>query len=141
MFRTFLLVAATILVAFVPLSATVYASCPIMAASLGEHYDKAEVVFIGRAIDVTPVQAMVNDVNGKRTLTELHTRFEVIEILKGAPAKTLLTKTEYGRHDCHFEFTPGQEYVVFAYRESRDGSLRVRLGGPTAVVVTPVSYE
>lgn len=134
MFRTFLLVAATIIVSLVPLSAPVHASCPVIAASLGEHYDNAEVVFIGRAIDVTPVQAMVDDVNGKRMMTEKHTRFEVIEILKGAPADRLLTKTEYGRHDCHFEFTPGSHYIVFAHRERRDGSLRVGLGGPTALL-------
>lgn len=134
MIRPFLLLVATAAVALVSLAVPVQGSCVTMRASLGENYDKAEVVFVGRAIDVSPVQAMVDDVNGRRTLTELHTRFEVIEILKGAPAKTLLTKTEYGRHDCHFEFTPGQEYLVFAYREARDGSLRVRLGGSTAPV-------
>lgn len=111
-----------------------FGSCVTYSASLGQHYEKAEVVFIGRAIDVKPVQAMVDDVNGRRTLTEQHTSFEVIEILKGAPADRLLTKTEYGRHDCHFEFTPGSEYVVFAYRERRDGSLRVGLNGSTALV-------
>ena len=123
---------ATAAASFAPEPAS--GSCVTFAASLGQHYEKAEVVFIGRAIDVTPVLAMVDDVNGKRMMTEQHTRFEVIEILKGAPAEKLVTKTEYGRHDCHFEFTQGSHYVVFAYRERRDGSLRVGLSGPTALV-------
>ena len=134
MIRHFTLLGASIVATLVSLGAPVHGSCVTIARTLGEHYDRAAVVFIGRAIDVTPVQAMVNDVNGKRTLTEQHTRFEIIEMLKGAPADKLLTKTENGRHDCLVEFTPGSEYVVFAYRDSRDGSLRVSLDSPTAPV-------
>ena len=58
---------ATAAASFAPEPAS--GSCVTFAASLGQHYEKAEVVFIGRAIDVTPVLAMVDDVNGKRMQT------------------------------------------------------------------------
>jgi hypothetical protein len=92
------------------------ASCPTTLASLGERFDAARAVFVGRAVEVTEAGA----------------RLEVEEAFKGVDRPSLVVRPEE-RGDCVVRFAEGERYVVFASPDAA-GVLRAALDGGTGLV-------
>jgi hypothetical protein len=113
----------------------VIASCPGILATLGERYDAADTVFVGRALDVIEVQLPTpTNYPPGRPYSERRTRLEVEEIFKGVPEKTVLICPEEGAVDCLVTFSVGHRYIVFASRDTKSGVLRATFNSPTGLV-------
>lgn len=111
------------------------ASCPGTIASLGDRYDAADAVFVGRAIDVTEVQLPTPPNYQPGThYSEHRAQFEVETVFKGVEGKTVLICPEEGAVDCVVTFITGDRYLVFASRDKKSGVLRAALDGPTGPV-------
>jgi hypothetical protein len=111
------------------------ASCGGILASLGDRYDAADAVFVGRALDVTEVKLPTpSNYSPGTPYREHRTRFEVEEVFKGVKEKTVLICPEEGRPGCVVEFTTSNRYLIFASHDAKSGVLRAALDGPTGPV-------
>jgi hypothetical protein len=80
-----------------------------MYVSLKEQYNSADVIFIGRVVEIFRIT---------NVKIEYKYVFEVIKDYKGINTKDITIKTGSGGGDCGYRFNDGDIYLVYAYGDS-----------------------
>ena len=104
-------------------------ACSCMSVSPSEAFERADAVFVGRAVSVTGVEI----VHGDATYVDsLITEFDVATVWKGPVEHTIHIRSGADGASCGYRFTEDGEYIVYAYySENREG-LRTGLCARTA---------
>jgi hypothetical protein len=85
-------------------------------------YGEASVVFNGTVKGFTE-GARKRKTNGDVDFESRLFKFSVEETFSGAPTKELEVATGLSLDDCGYPFVKGASYLVYAYRDERDGRL------------------
>jgi len=106
---------------FFAIAPTAYACSCIAPGSPAEEMERSAAVFSGK------VTAIESDSLGYKV------KFEVERIWKGLSEESVVVSTAQDSAACGFEFTAGQEYIVYAY--DAEGSLSTGLCTRTHLLV------
>lgn len=90
----------------------VYA-CSCATSSVSEALGNASFVFSGRVIDIRNSRSV--DAQVFSGTDPLYIFFEVVEIWKGRPYKTMVVSTAIDGASCGYSFQVGIEYMVYTY--------------------------
>jgi hypothetical protein len=84
-------------------------------------FQRADVVFSGKVLSVTPTQfnSGVNAYTGNAVL------FDVKDTWKGTSSSLILVRTGNGGGDCGYGFIAGNDYLVYAYSRVETLSLSI----------------
>ncbi len=85
-------------------------------------YGEASVVFIGTVKSVTE-GSRTRKPNGEVNFESRLFKFSVEETFSGAPTKESEVATGLSAGDCGYPFVKGASYLVYAYRDEKDGRL------------------
>lgn len=85
-------------------------------------YGEASVVFIGTVKGVTE-GARKRKPNGEINFQSRLFKFSVEETFSGAPTKESEVATGLSADDCGYPFVKGASYLIYAYRDEKDGRL------------------
>lgn len=105
-------------------------SCVLPLAKPCQAFWQAHTVFTGvvRSIDTEEVTF------GQFRTKQYVVTFDAVQLARGAPAEPMRVRTGLGGGDCGYAFKVGQPYIVYAYRNRKDGSLSTGICSRTAPV-------
>jgi hypothetical protein len=87
-----------------------------------EELERASVVFSGKVLSMKAKQQG----QAMSSADPVAVFFETAHFWKGQPSETVLLETAASGASCGFEFRPGLEYIVYAYRDDQ-GTLQASL--------------
>lgn len=83
--------------------------------SVGDEFARSEAVFSGKVIDV-------KESRGLKGSSSKSVLFEVTNTWKGVHKSQMIISTGLSSGDCGFDFSEGQEYLVYAHKSTMYGS-------------------
>jgi hypothetical protein len=136
MIRRFFILLQVLILGVLPIAglmlmpAITYACSCAGPSSVNEELQRQTVVFSGKVVTIT------NPNNGltRSSADPLNITFEVYDAWKGDVGKKLILHTAMSGASCGFDFTPNEEYLVYAYGEK--DRLEVGLCGRTKTLVS-----
>jgi len=86
-------------------------------------YWKASAVLVGLVTNISPTLVEIGEGKTKRTYPQLLVRMVVEQAYRGVEGTEVEVVTGQGGGDCGYRFRLGERYLVYAYRNEKDGRL------------------